>query len=335
MNKWCLAMNNKIDKKMVKDAIDAFCRATDLKGRYAKGYFIIDYDKQKIKLKVIPATQGVDKVTIGILKQEDNIDNCIVAAHHVYPAQAQLLKKFDIPFIDTAGNVLINKPPLFVFIQGQPPVMDKITTPVRAFKKTGLKLIFAFLCNPGLENQTYREIAGKAGIALGAVGRLMKELENLDFLRKKGRKGFKLANKEELLKRWVVAYPEQLRPGLIVGKYLFPDLRLYVNKKNFDDPDILWGGEIATEKLTGHLIAKNAVVYTNKDIDKLALKLRLQKNTDGNMEILQKFWNFDYINRKQTVPPILIYADLLTTGLERNIEAAGIIYEREIKNLLA
>jgi len=334
MNKWYLIMNNGIDKRIAKDAIGAFCGITGLKGRYAKGYLIIVYNKQEIKLKVIVATQGVDKATIGILKQEDNIDNCIIAARHVYPGQAQLFKQLEIPFLDTAGNVFIHIPPLFVFIQGQPPCAEDIVKPVRAFKKTGLKLIFAFLCNPGLENKTYREIAGKAGIALGAVGRIMKELENIDFLRKRGRKGFKLANKEELLKRWVVAYPEQLRPGLIVGRYLFPDIRLYVYKKKIDAPNILWGGEIATEKLTGHLIAKNAVVYTDGDTHKLALKLRLQKNPKGNMEILRQFWNFDYINQKQTVPPILVYADLLATGLERNIEAAGIIYEREIEKIL-
>lgn len=327
-------MNNDIDKQIVNDAIAAFCKTTGIKGRYAKGYFIIDYCKAKVKLKLIITAQALDKTAIGILKQEDEIDNCIIAARHVYPEQAKLLKQLDIPFIDMTGNVFINKLPLFVYICGQVPVADNLIKPVRAFKKTGLKLIFAFLCNPGLENKTYRNIAKHAGIALGAVGRIIAELEKKGFLHRKGRKGFKLANKEELLKRWVIAYPEQLRPGLIIGKYLFPDIRLYVTKKDIKQKDILWGGEIAAEKLTEHLIAKNAIIYTNANFDGLALKLRLQKDAKGNIEILKRFWNFDYKNHKQTVPPILVYADLLATGFERNIETAGEIYEREIKKLL-
>ena len=325
-------MNRKADITIARNAITAFCKATGIKGKYAKGYFIIDQFDRKLHLKVV--AQGLDKAAIGILKQEYDIDECIIAARHVYPAQAQLLRHLGIPFIDTAGNAYINRYSLFVYIEGRQPVGEATAKPVRAFKKTGLKVIFAFLCNPGLENRTYRDIAGNAGVALGAVGRIMTELEEKGFLRKQGRKGFQLREKEELLKRWVTAYPEQLKPGLIVGRYIFPEIRVYVAEKEIKGTNALWSGEIAAEKLTGYLTAKNAVIYTDGDIEELALKLRLQKNTDGNAVILRKFWNFDYKNNIHTVPLILVYADLLATGLERNIEAAGKIYDTEIKKLL-
>jgi len=331
MNKLSVIMDDKVNITIAKDAIAAFCNATEIKGKYAKGYFVIDQFQQELKLKLITIAQGVDKVTIGILKQKDDIEECIIAASHIYPKQARLLKQFNIPFIDIAGNAFINKLPLFVYVEGQNKnITEEKTKPVRAFKKTGLKIIFAFLCNPGLENRNYRDIAGNAGVALGAVGRVMTELEKMGFLRKKGRKGFQLVRKDDLLKRWVTAYPEQLKPSLIIGRYMFPDLRAYAQNR-IKKTDIFWGGEMAAEILTDHLIAKNAVIYTDDDITELALRLRLQKNGEGNTVILKRFWNFENKNNQHTVPPVLVYADLLATGLERNIETAGKIYENKIK----
>jgi hypothetical protein len=40
-----------------------------------------------------------------------------------------------------------------------------------------LKVIYGFLCNPGLENRTYREIAAETDVALGTVDWIMKELK--------------------------------------------------------------------------------------------------------------------------------------------------------------
>jgi hypothetical protein len=62
---------------------------------------------------------------------------------------------------------------------------------------------------------------------------------------------------------------------------------------------------------------------------------RLQKDDNGNIEILNKFWAFaqDEVQNKM-VPPLLVYADLLATGDARNIETAGIIYEQELKGII-
>ena len=72
----------------------------------------------------------------------------------------------------------------------------------------------------------------------------------------------------------------------------------------------------------------SAVIYFAANIEELVLKLRLQKDTDGNMVTLRLFWDFEYKNDKHTLPSILLYCDLFATCVERNIEAAGKIYER-------
>ena len=68
-----------------------------------------------------------------------------------------------------------------------------------------------------LENKSYREMAKEAGISLGAVNWIMNDLKSLGHLLDLGARGRRLVRKKELLKRWTSAYPEQLRPKLILG----------------------------------------------------------------------------------------------------------------------
>ncbi len=64
--------------------------------------------------------------------------------------------------------------------------------------------MYALLCNPGMENHPYRTIAEKAGVALGMVNWVMRELRELGYLLEKGegrRREIRLINKEKLLDR--------------------------------------------------------------------------------------------------------------------------------------
>ena len=65
--------------------------------------------------------------------------------------------------------------------KGTRPDIVKAPPLKRTFKPAGLKVIYGFLCNPGLENKTYREIAAETDVALGTVDWIMKELKELGF----------------------------------------------------------------------------------------------------------------------------------------------------------
>ena len=159
----------------------------------------------------------------------------------------------NIPFIDTAGNAYIHEPPLFVFIKGDKPIDDhRKVHPTRAFQPTGLRVIFAFLCKPGLENAPYREIAKVAEVALGTINWVMVDLRQMGLLIDMGKRRRRLVNKENLLVRWVNAYAERLRPKTLLGTYMTTDTNLLKNTglTNFR---ACWGGEIAAAKLTKYL----------------------------------------------------------------------------------
>ena len=57
----------------------------------------------------------------------------------------------------------------------------------------------------------------------------------------------------------------------------------------------------------------------------------MRADPNGNVEILDAFWNFGPENDfPDVVPPILAYADLLATQDGRNAEAAQMIYDQRI-----
>ena len=259
----------------------------------------------------------------------------LLVTRYVNGQMAEQLKQGGIEFIDTAGNIYINQPPLFIFIKGNRPLAAFAQIPIkRAFQPMGLKVIYAFLCNAGLENKPYREIAATADVALGTVQWLMKELKELGYLLDMGKQGNKIIRRERLLQRWVAAYPEKLRPKLILGR--FRGEQEWWQQKALDPVHAQWGGEVAAAKLTKYLKPQIVTIYTTlQKFNQLVIENRLRNDPTGDIEILERFWQPEEAwQYKDIVHPILIYADLIATGNQRNIETAKVVYEQHIVRLV-
>jgi len=266
---------------------------------------------------------------------EAQVGKVLIITRYVTTQLADRLKKENIQFIDTAGNAYINQPPLYIFVKGNRlPEAFRAAPMKRAFKPTGLRIIFAFLCNPGLENKPYREIAAIANVALGTVGWIMRDLKEMGYLLDMGKRGKKLVEKEKFFALWVTAYPEQLRPKLILGR--FNGTPYWWENKILDVDKAQWGGEVAAAKLTQYLKPQDAVLYIEPaHLTQTIIDNRLRKDPAGNTEILERFWKPTKEQlHEDTVHPLLIYADLLATGNQRNIETAKMIYEQHIIRLI-
>jgi hypothetical protein len=90
---------------------------------------------------------------------------------------------------------------------------------------------------------------------------------------------------------------------------------------------------MAAQKLTGYLTAETLTIYARQNPTKLITEQRLRADVNGNIEILDAFWNPDLDARNEhedVVPPLLAYADLMTTTDSRNLETAKLIYDRYI-----
>jgi hypothetical protein len=260
----------------------------------------------------------------------------LLVTKYVNPLMAEELKRERIEFIDTAGNAFINQPPIYIFIKGNKPPEITGNYPIKkTFGPTGLKIIYALLCNPGLEDKPFREITAKAKVALGTVGWFMRDLRELGFLIDMGKKGYKLVQKDTLFQRWITAYPERLRPKQILGRYK-GEYDGWWNKKELHNLNAKWGGEVAAAKLTKYLHPEVITIYTKTEyLNQLLLECKLRKDPAGEIEILNQFWDYDdKTEYRDLVHPILIYADLIATGNQRNIETAKMIYEKHIVQLI-
>lgn len=255
---------------------------------------------------------------------------------YVNQSQADKLRQLGIEFFDAAGNASFQQKGLHVFITGRKPQTAKsLGRPARAFNPTGSRLVFALLCQPGLENKSYREMAKEAGISLGAVNWIVNDLKSLGHLVDFGARGRRLLNRTELLKRWTSAYPEQLRPKLIIGRFKTKYAHDWWQKAQLP-LDAFWGGEVAAKLLTKYLKPATVTIYSESNLPQLQARHRLQRDPSGDIELLRRFWKFDQWEKKdlQTPPPLLVYADLVSTADDRNLETAELIYEQYIARLV-
>jgi len=280
----------------------------------------------EIKRTVNPNNLGLVAEQVARLPEP-----ALLMAAYVNPNMAERLKQMKVFFLDTVGNAYLDIPPLFVYVKGQKPLLKPFEErPLRAFRPAGLKVIFALLCKQELVNGPYRTLAETTGVALGTVGRIFDDLEKLGYLLKLRERGRKLLQKERLLERWVAAYPEQLRPKLVIGRYTAPN-RDWWKPAQIKLQQAYWGAEIAAARLTGYLKPAVVTIYARGLPGKLLAAHQLRKDTRGNVEILKAFWNTDMDwTDKEIVHPLLVYADLLGTGDARNLETARRLYDAQI-----
>ncbi len=195
----------------------------------------------------------------------------------------------------------------------------------RAFTKTGLKVLFHFLNDFELINKKQREIARITGVALGNIPLIISGLKETGYLLQLKKGIYIWEKKEELINRWVNEYATELRPKLIKGKY-----HIKGNWKNIKvDNHTVWGGEPAADILTRNIRPGKFILYTQeKNID-LMKKYKIIPGENGELEILDMFWNNE--KNKKVAPPLLIYTELMLSGGKRNLEAAQLIYNEYIK----
>ncbi len=332
--------------KYITEALAAFRRATGFKAEYRRrsgnrnlsvdGSLRVDCQGSTWDF-VVQARLRVTTETPAVMRHStpEGQRDVLVVTPYVSPPMADRFRALDIFFIDAAGNAYINRPPMYVFIKGNRPLIDvRPAAPSRLFRAGGLRIVFALLVDPSLVDRPYRDMAVAAGVALGTVGGCIQELKAAGYLLNLGPRQHRLANTETLLKRWVEAYPEQLRPKLVRDRFAAdrPDWW-----KRFDIASIggAWGGEIAAARLIGSLKPAKVTVYTEAPFGVMVFQNRLRKEPDGDVEILTPFWHCDHeLSQKGLVPPLLVYADLLASGDPRNIETAEEIHERYLSGLV-
>lgn len=256
----------------------------------------------------------------------------VILADYVNPLLAERLRQQGVFFLDAAGNAFLDARGLFVWVTGRRNLVAhrRQQAQTRAFNKTGLKLVFALLCKPELIEADYRTLAMTAGIALGNVGWILRDLVQGGFVRQRGERRT-LVEPRQLLDRWVGAYAERLLPQLPLGRFsgrrlAEPAWREIDVKKH----GALWGGEPAGALLTNFLKPATFTLYIADKIPApLVAAERLIRDDNGPLEVRRTFWNLA-LGNAGVAPPVLVYADLMVIGDGRTIATAKRVYDEHI-----
>jgi hypothetical protein len=266
-------------------------------------------------------------IIMSTLKDFNHSKNNIIIADYLTKNTAEELKQNGINYLDASGNTFLKTDHFFVYIEGRKAKINKKTNQTRAFQEAGLKLLLLLISNPETLQFSYRELAEKTGIALGSVSNIFKELEENNYLLNTRNKRV-LKNQDEIIERWVIAYNELLKPRSFRKKMRAIGNEFSIKSTLNSDLKLYFGGEPGGQLLTEYLKTKDYIIYTDEEISKVAKQLKLVPDESGNIELYSKFWTYNlHLKNEYTAPPLVVYADLIGTANNRNIETAKIILE--------
>jgi hypothetical protein len=267
---------------------------------------------------------------LGLKIKNKPTNNLALLTRYISPSIGEKLREMEISYFDTAGNAYFNDPSFYIYVTGKKPKDLKPKT-ISLFRPAGIKLLLHLLNEQGLEEHDYRDLAQITGIPKTTIGELMNDLERLQFLTFCKNKR-RLTNKPELLKRWVEAFTESYRPKLVRGRFRAPEGKTeWWETASAIQYQACWGGEIAAQKLVGHIKPKVVTIYADSLLPRLQAKYSLRRDQNGDIEILKKFWTGELDN---IAPLLVVYADLISTADTRNLETARIIYEKYLARLI-
>lgn len=335
---------NTQEERILMAALEALARTAGLRGekelanlagdrnRALDAVIVLTHERKDYRYAV--EIKPIDRVA-GLRFVKDQMGNYglpwLLAAPYITAEIAEHCRTLGIQFIDTAGNAYLKAEGLYVFVTGQKrKLTDMPAAKNRATTATGMRVVFALLCKPELLNAPYRDIAAAAGVALGTVGWVFYALQNRGHLLIDKRKKRQFVDVRRVIEEWVLNYPVRLKPRLAAQRFHAPAAGWWKNAR-LEKGAALFGGEAAGDILTKYREPGEVIIYAEGDPARIIIDNRLKAAPDGEVEILEKFWNFDLeLEEGKVVPPLLVYADLMATQDTRNHEVAKLVYERYI-----
>lgn len=220
-----------------------------------------------------------------------------------------------------------------MLVKGEPKPESSKIDKQHFLTPTQIQALFDLLIHPEWLQDSFRQLEQKLGIAKSTISNLFAILENKDFLdRQKGKTSWN--NLPALQDFWIQSYGARLRPKLSLGCFRFS------HKTQSDDwkswkmtTHTHWGGEAAAELLTNELIPGEWTLYTEEAILDLQMRYRIVPDSEGPILIYKKFWKssrHQTIPPSSSVPPFLVYADLILSKKARTIQLAPSILKQHV-----
>jgi hypothetical protein len=241
---------------------------------------------------------------------------------------ASRCRELGLQFIDTAGNAYINDGAgIYIYVTGRRSEDKLLGAAQSTMTPALLRMMFAFLAEPALLNALYRDIASKAGVSMGAIGKAFETLETRNLIGTTASGKRMIRTPELFLNEWASGYTGRLKPKLRKYRFTTDSLDSFINNWNPGLWLSAWSGEVAAMTLTRHLKPEECTLYVDMKnpnaLRDIVQDFRLRADPQGGIEIVDMFWNpADFSDWFPTVPPHLVYADLMATHDPRNIAVA-------------
>lgn len=265
---------------------------------------------------------------LNIIECNKKFENFLLVAERLYPKIKAELRNNNVNYLECNGNAYIKNHNLFLFIDNRKTIKAQKERGNRAFTKTGLKVVFHFLTDNELLNQTQREIAEKTNVALGNIPLIINGLLENNFILKLNKNEYLINDYIELLNKWGDEFAQTLKPVIFKQRFRFQDLNQNWKTLNLDTKKTVWGGEPAGDIITNHLRPENFILYTKETTRDLMLNYRLVPDENGNIWVYDMFWNNTMNN---ITPKELVYTDLILNNDKRSNETAKLIFDEYIK----
>ena len=173
----------------------------------------------EVKKRIATRNQALH-IILQLRDRTGNIAGAMVFADWVPEPVAEELRKAGIFFVDAQGNAFIRKPPqVVVDIRGKKPERPLKAEPGRLIEPAGLKVIHYLLAHPQAVGAPLRTIGEGAGVALGTMHAVMKELQRGQWLLPAKKEGRRFGDLKGLIELFVRGYALKLRPACLLGRY--------------------------------------------------------------------------------------------------------------------
>jgi hypothetical protein len=284
--------------------------------------------KEKLSLFINIKNEIRNNDILKLTEQKKNHSDILLLAQYISKPNREILKNQNINYLESSGNCYIHKDSIFIYINDQKVFAQRKTSNSKIYTESGMRFIYSLFLEPGLLNNTYREIASKAEIALGNVGAIIDALEKEGFIQIKNGARI-LKNKEELFNIWANDFNTTQRPHLFQRRMSFADKNMLRNWKNIELHNAYWGGEPAANLLDKHLTPENFVMYSHLTMHQLMKTYKLIPD-DINGNVIYMLPPFKNKETPKIADPFIIYAELIESKDSRCLEAAQRIKEKYI-----
>jgi len=254
----------------------------------------------------------------------------MLAQRYVSPSHGLALRARGVPYVDTVGNIWLQLPGLYIFVEGRPAPTEppRGSSGDRLSRPSSMRITFALMVQPPLLEANLRELASACGTSVGAAQAATADLAEGGFLHGRGINR-RLRRTGALAERWVSDFRPRLLPKLDQRVVRGPTPRWWLeptHRPTMEHGSL--GGETACELLGYPLRAAETLVYGRPPWGQVRKLGRLGTNGEAVVTLREQFWP-DRVDDRATVPHLLVYADLLTQNEPRLRDMAALMREED------